>query len=257
MAPSEPRSQLNHAASVLSDSDLRVGRPVADPKRLGCGSRGRDRALCFRNTRPDVRQRDAERGRLRGQPVGDEQRVKHTVDRDGLNRHLGAVDVLLDDVRAVARGLERGLDRGGQLGVRPHEGQPALALAVRCLHDARRSRLLEEPWLGHAPLRQALPLPLLRGRERRRRRVDRVRQPHALRDSRRDDDRPVRARRDDPVHVLRAGEPVDTGLVLGRDDRALVRVGEAGRGRVAVDRDHEQITFACRAQEPDLRGPRS
>ena len=82
-----------------------------------------------------------------------------------------------------------------------------------------------------------------------------MRQAEPLGDARGDPDGPVGAGRDDPVDVLGAREPVDAGLVLGRDERALVRVGEAGRRRVAVDGDHEEAALARRAQEPDLRGP--
>ena len=60
-----------------------------------------------------------------------------------------------------------------------------------------------------------------------------------------------------PSTLLGAGEPVDARLVLRRDERALVRVGEAGRGRIAIDGDHEEVALARRAQEPDLRGPGS
>ena len=87
--------------------------------------------------------------------------------------------------------------------------------------------------------------------------VDRMRQAEPLCDARGDPDRPVGSGRDDPVDVLGAGEAVDARLVLGRDERPLVRVGEAGRRGIAVDRDHEEVALACRAQEPDLRGPRS
>ena len=117
--------------------------------------------------------------------------------------------------------------------------------------------LVEQPRLRDAGRGEALALPRLRRRERGGRAVDRMRQAEPLGDARRDADRPVGAGRDDPVDVLGAGEPVDARLVLGRDERALVRVGEAGRRRVAVDRDHEEAALARRAQEPDLRGPRS
>ena len=82
-----------------------------------------------------------------------------------------------------------------------------------------------------------------------------MREPEPLGDPGGDSDGPVGSGRDDPVDVLGPGEAVDARLVLGRDERALVRVGEAGRRGVAVDRDHEEVAFACRAQEPDLRGP--
>ena len=263
MPPAEARSQLNHAGSVRSDADLGVGRPVADAERLGGGAGGLDRSLCFRNTRPDVRQRDAERGRVGGDAVGDEQRVEDAVDRDGVDRHLRAFDELLDEADLAAGGVERGVDRRRQLRLGADEREAALALAVGRLDDARDRQPVDDAGdelrarLRHARLREPVALPRLRRRERRGGRVDRVRQRQPLGDARRDADRPVGARRDDPVDVLRPCEPVDAGLVLGRDDRALVRVREAGRRGVAVDGDHEEVALACGAQQPDLRGPRA
>ena len=71
----------------------------------------------------------------------------------------------------------------------------------------------------------------------------------------RDADRPVGARRDDPVDVAGPGQPVDRLLVLRRDDRALVREGEAGRLRVAVDRNHLDVRPAAgRLEQPELGG---
>ena len=84
-----------------------------------------------------------------------------------------------------------------------------------------------------------------------------MRQPQSLGDPRGDAHGPVRTGRDDPVHVLGASEPVDPRLVLGRDERPLVRVLEARRGRIAVDGDHEEPAPPRGAQEPDLRRPRA
>ena len=87
-------------------------------------------------------------------------------------------------------------------------------------------------------------------------RVDRVRQAHPRGDAGRDRDRPVDPRRDDAVHLLRLREPLDAELVLGRDDRPPVGEPEAGRRRVAVDRDDEQPALARRREQPELRRPR-
>ena len=51
------------------------------------------------------------------------------------------------------------------------------------------------------------------------------------------------------------GEALDGLLVLGRDDRPPVGVPEPGRGRVAVERDHEQPLLASRAEQSELRRP--
>ncbi len=62
-----------------------------------------------------------------------------------------------------------------------------------------------------------------------------------LRDPRRDPDRPVGPGGDDAVDVTGAREAIDRLLVLRREHGPLVREGEAGRLRVAVDRDHLQV----------------
>ena len=203
-----------------------------------------------------MRQRDPERRRVGGEAIGDEERVEDAVDRHGLNGHLGAVDVLLDDVRTVARGLDRRLDRGRELLVGAHERQPALALAVGSLDDAGRDRLFEHARLRHTGDGQALPLPGLRGHERRGRLVDRMRKPETRRHPRGDAHRPVRPGRDDPVDRLRTRKAVDGRLVLGGDERTLVRIREARRRGIAIDRDHEELSLARRAQEADLGRPR-
>ena len=256
MTAAEARSQLNHAGSVRPDPDLRVGRPVPDPERLGRGASRLDRTLCFCNTRPGVRQRDPERRRIGGEAIGDEQRVEDAVDRHGLDGHLRAVDVLLDDVRTVPGGFDRRLDRRRELRFGANERQPPLALTVGSLDDAGRHRLVEQARLRDSGSGEALPLPRLGGYERRGRLVDRVRKPETRRDPGGDADRPVGSRRDDPVDALGTGKAVDSRLVLGGDERPLVRVREAGCRRIAIDGDHEEVALAGGAQKADLRGPR-
>ncbi len=48
-------------------------------------------------------------------------------------------------------------------------------------------------------------------------------------------------------------EPLDPRLVLGRDHRALVREGEPGRERVAVDRDHREVAGRRGLEQAELR----
>ena len=84
-------------------------------------------------------------------------------------------------------------------------------------------------------------------------RVDRMRQAEPLRDAGRDADRPVGARRDDPVDRRGPREPLDPRLVLGGDDRPLVGQREAGRGRVAVGGDHVEAPGARRLEQAELR----
>ena len=63
----EPRSELDHLRALRADDDLRVRRAVLDPERCGRLARRLDRGADVRRrerTRPDVRERDAERRRL-------------------------------------------------------------------------------------------------------------------------------------------------------------------------------------------------
>ena len=80
-----------------------------------------------------------------------------------------------------------------------------------------------------------------------------MRQAEALGDPRRDPDRPVGSRRDDPVDLARPGEPLDPRLVLGRDHRALVGEGEPGGERVAVDGDHREVAGRRGLEQAELR----
>jgi hypothetical protein len=73
------------------------------------------------------------------------------------------------------------------------------------------------------------------------------------RDPGRDRDGPVDARRDHAVDPLRRGQPLDAALVLGRDDRAAVDEGEAGRSGIAVDCDREEPACPRCLEQPELR----
>ncbi len=256
MTATEPRGQLDHAGSVLADPNLRIGRPVPDPERLGRGPSGSDESLCCFNTksrRPGVGERDPERRRLGGQPVSDGQGMEDAVERDCVHGHLRPLDVLLGDEGAVARGGAGRLDRGREIRLVAHQRQSPLALPVGRLDDTGNARLGE-----HARLRQpgggeAVALARLRGREHGGRPVDRVRQPEPLGEARGDPHGPVRAGRDDAVDPVSARQPVDSGLVLRRDDGAGVGVAEARRCGIAIDCEHVQVALARCAQEPELR----
>jgi len=54
---------------------------------------------------------------------------------------------------------------------------------------------------------------------------------------------------------LGRSEPLDPVLVLGRDDRPPVGVPESRRGRIAVERDHEQPLLPSRPEQTELRRP--
>ena len=110
--------------------------------------------------------------------------------------------------------------------------------------------------MRHARLGEALALAQLRGREHGGRRVDRVRKHEPLGDPGRDRDGPVDAGGDDSVDVLGDREAVDLGLVLDGDDRPPVGETEAGRRRIAVDRDHEEAAAVGRFEEAELSGSR-
>jgi len=77
------------------------------------------------------------------------------------------------------------------------------------------------------------------------------------RDTGSDRDRPVRARRDDPVEVERAREPLDRRLVLRRDDAAAIRQTEPDRARVPVRDRSPHASRPGRLEQPDLCRPGS
>ena len=137
------------------------------------------------------------------------------------------------------------------------EREAALALPVGCLDHAREGNARVacgvRARLGHGRGCEAVALPGLGGRQRRRRAADRMGHTEPLGDPGGDADRPVRARRDDPVRLQSAREPLDGGLVLGRDHGPLVREREPRRLGVPVGRDHVQITLARRLEQPELR----
>ena len=84
-----------------------------------------------------------------------------------------------------------------------------------------------------------------------------MRQAGALGDACRDPDRPVGARRDDPVDLERPDQALDRRLVLGREDAAAVGEPEAGRRRVAVDDGDPEPAFVRGLQQPELCGTRA
>ena len=73
-----------------------------------------------------------------------------------------------------------------------------------------------------------------------------------LGDARGDTDRPVGARRDDPVDPERAHQPFDRRLVLGREDAAPVGKRESGRPRVAIGHRHPQTTRTRSLEQTEL-----
>ena len=260
MAAAEARCDLDHLRAVRPDPELRVARTVLDPERAYRGFCDLGR-LAARLTRPHMRQRNPEGRRLGRQPVGHGQRMEVSAQRERVHRHLGPVDELLDDRHTAARLLDRAPDRGRKLILRADERQALLPLPVRRLHHRRhgqpffRFRDDVPARLRHLRLRERLALLLLRDGPVRDPGVDRVRQSHPLGDACGDSHRPVDARGDDPLDALGRSEALDALLVLGRDDRPPVGVPEPGRGRVAVERDHEQPLLASRPEQSELRRP--
>ena len=219
--------------------------------------------------RKDVRERDAERRRLRDEPVGHRQRMEAPADRERVHRHLEPVHELLDE-REVAPGRCCGCpERLRELLRLAHERQPLLTLAVGRLEDARIAKALGRGARlrqGRAELearaldprrREALALARLGRREQRGFRPDRMRKRQPFGDACGDRDREVDPRRDDPVDTLRRREPVDARLVLRRDDRPPVRVAEPGRGGIAVEGDHVKPPIAGGGEQPELRRARA
>src|ERR671925_669041 len=225
VAAAEARGKLDHLRPVGSEPELRVRRAVLDPESLG-GSLGRlDRPLVRALARPDVRERHPEGRRLGRHPVRHRERDETAPDREGIDRHLGPLDELLDERDPGARGLEGARDSRGEILGPRDEGQ------------------------------SPLPLPQLRDRERSRGGRERMGKPQVVGDPRRDADRPVGARSDDAGDVRRAGEPLDCRLVFRGQDRAPVRVPEAGSAGIAIDGDHVEAALLGGAEQADLRRP--
>ena len=110
--------------------------------------------------------------------------------------------------------------------------------------------------MRHAGLGERLALTQLRRGERADAGVDRVRQPEALRDPRRDAHRPVCTGRDEAVDAAGPREALDRLLVLAREHRPLVGEREADRLRVPVDRDHVHVAARPRSlEEAELGRP--
>ena len=245
MTAAEPRRDLHHHRAARPDAKLGVRRPLADAERLDRGAGDLDDRLLVVQGGPGVRERHAERGRVGSQAIRHRERGEPTVERERVHGHLRSFDVLLDE-GAPGAGLGQRLLEGG-VEIRPirHEREPALSLAVGRLHDAREREggvaRVERPRVRHTGRCERLPLPCLRGGDRAGARVDRVRQAEALGDACGDAHGPVGAGRDDPGDLAGAGEAVDALLVLGREDGALVRLGEADGLRVAVDGDHVEV----------------
>ena len=87
--------------------------------------------------------------------------------------------------------------------------------------------------------------------------IERVRKAGVRGDASGDRDRPVDPGRDDPVHLLCAGELADGGLVLDGDHGAAVGVLEADRGGVAVAGDDVEPPIPRCAVQAELRRPRA
>jgi hypothetical protein len=222
-------------------------------RRLDDGPRGMGR-------RPYVGERDAERGQRGREAIRHGQRDEAAVDREGVDGQLRSQDVLLDEDGAHPR-LRSGLRKGRREPIaRIDERQPTLSLPVWRLHDAweREARLarVERPRVRDTGRSERVALAHLRGRECAGAGVDRMGQPEPPGDPGGDADRPVRARRDDPVDTPRAREPADRLLVLGRQHRAFVGEPEARRSRIAVDGNHIQVPARPGGlEQAELSGP--
>ena len=261
VAAAESGRDLDHLRAFGTDPKLRIRGAVLDAQRLDRGARHL-RRLAAGLTRPDMRKCHTERGRLGRQAVGHGEGVEISAHGEGVDCYLRPVHELLDDRDAATGFLDRPADRCRELLLRPHERKPLLSLTVGCFHHRRhrQSRL----GLGHelparlrdTGFREPFALLELGDSQSRGRPVDRMRQSHALGDARGDPDRPIDARRDDPLHPLGGRKALDTSLVLGRDDRPPVGEAESGRCRVAVERDHEEPPLARRSKEPELSGSR-
>ena len=103
--PSRAASSHDTGPSV-AEQHLRVRRPVANAERRG-GRRAQPATAASTSAgalaRPDVGERDAERGRLGDDAVGHGERDERAADGEGVDRQLRPVDELLDEHDRPAR----------------------------------------------------------------------------------------------------------------------------------------------------------
>ena len=183
----------------------------------------------------------------------DGERVEDAVDREGVDGHLRAVDVAPRRCRhrSARRSIAASI-AAGELVLGAHERQPALALAVGRLDDARRPARRPPRSVDAAQRGCGTPAAAKRSRCA----TWTSRAPRSPRRS--DAEAPSRAAtraatptgqsmpgRDDPVDALGAGEAVDRRLVLGRDDRPPVRVA---RSRAPTGSRSTAITKSSRSR---------
>src|SRR5262249_55301256 len=147
--------------------------------------------------------------------------------------------------------------------------QSALPLPVRRLDDARTAefrnrlpRVVERAAgqvrrLWDTRLREAVALPLLQRRQRRGLGRHGMRQARTAPPAAGAARRPVPPGRSPPPPLPPPPPPLYPPLALAGDDPPPVRVAEAGRARVAVDRDHVDAELARRDEQSELRGPRA
>jgi hypothetical protein len=84
-----------------------------------------------------------------------------------------------------------------------------------------------------------------------------MRECKPFRDPGGDADRPVDPGRDHAVDALGLRQLRDPGLVLRREDRAAVREREPRGGRVAIDRDREEVERPRGLEQAELRRARA
>jgi hypothetical protein len=215
-----------------------------------------------------VGQRHAECRRLGDDAIGHRERIEVSAHRERVDGELRSGDELLDEHDLPTRRGQRRLERLGHVLCRRDHGQSALALSVRWLDHAWEAEL-DRSLLGvcrggadpesvvrNAGICEPLALAKLRNRRQCHLRRQGMRDVLARRHAGGEADREVDARRDDAVHLLRSGEPVDRVLVLDGDDRAPVCVAEAWSRGIAVDGDDVDASLLRRLQQPELPGAR-
>ncbi len=261
MAAPKAGSELDNTGAGRADTELGVGRALADADRLGRGTRRFRARLRGDCARPGVGERDAERRRLRREAVGHGERVEPAACRERVDGDLRPLDKLLDEAGAAPGGLDGQLDRTGNPGCVVHDREPSLTLPVGRLHNAwwvdlehllgRANQLPTR--LRHSGLRKPRPLAELRDGGRSRLGPERVGQAQAGRDAGRNGDGPVDPGRDQPLNGLRPRKALDPRLVLGREDCPSNRVAEPRRARIPVTGDHQAASLAGAAEEAQLR----
>ncbi len=262
MPTAEPRRHLDHLRPRLPQAELGVRGAVLDAER-GDGAGSHVQGLSLVVARPDMGERDAEGRWLRDDAIGDRQRREPPARREPDDRDLRPGDELLHEREPVSRNRTRRIDRLRQSGPILDERQPLCPClsgaftTTRPVKEGGSSSLptTHERGCGTPPPRVARADAACSSRRPRPLGEIGCGKSDMLRHARCDADRPVGSRRDHAVDAQRADQPLDRGLVFGREDAAPVGEAETGCSRITIDDCEPEPAVACCLEQTELRRP--